>query len=463
MATTTASSTSSDQEKFLAAKLIARAQLKLIATSLCDKVEQPMGTGATAYFVRYNRMNVPVTTLTEGSDPTAQAASVSPFNVTLDQWGDVIEITDLAELETKHPLVQQCVELLAENAQRVIDREIQIVWLANTNVIYGDGSVTARSSITADTKISDQLINKARVTLVDAGAPPREGPSGGMAVETGGPQDASINGSKHYAGLCGPHVMADVMTAGTSLGTFASVAMYANQKALYNAEVGTWLGVRWVESNFIPKFTLLGNKTTAVVSGQTIGTGGPTVTAGSGGSLKESTTFFFKVTRKDLLRGFEEAISIPHSMATPNTTPDDTGSFAFLMPSTAGFVYNVYMDSVSTGGTGTDATLLLAASNVAASATATITSVGTGAAAPANIRASNDGDDPTTIHPVYLLGADACRYVGLQNLQTMITKDESIMGNVLRLKRALGYKFMAKAIVADTTRLLRLEVASSFG
>jgi hypothetical protein len=50
--------------------------------------------------------------------------------------------------------VEQVLELLSDNAQRVIDREVQIVWLSGTNIIYGDGSVSARSSITATDEVN---------------------------------------------------------------------------------------------------------------------------------------------------------------------------------------------------------------------------------------------------------------------------------------------------------------------
>src|ERR1700676_5575129 len=115
-----ASVTASDQEKFLAAKLIARAYLKLVALSLCDRVQQTEGTGLTAFFVRYQRMNVPLQTLSEGVDPVNNSVSVQQFSVSLDQWGDVVTLTDVAQLTTKHPLIQQVTELLADSAQRVI-------------------------------------------------------------------------------------------------------------------------------------------------------------------------------------------------------------------------------------------------------------------------------------------------------------------------------------------------------
>ena len=92
----TSSTTSTDQEKFLAAKLLSRSLQKLVAASLCDKVEQKKGAGLTAYFVRYKRMNVPLVPLTEGTDPSNSSFSLEQVTVTLDQWGDVITLTDVA-------------------------------------------------------------------------------------------------------------------------------------------------------------------------------------------------------------------------------------------------------------------------------------------------------------------------------------------------------------------------------
>lgn len=450
------STISVDQEKFLVSKLVARLHLRLVASGLCTKIKQPKGTGATAYFVRYNRMNVPTSTLTEGTDPTASSFTLSQFTVNLDQWGDIIEITDLAELTAKHPVMQQAMDLLAENAQRVIDREIQLVWLANTNVQYFDGTRASRIAVQSADKLTDAVIHKALVTLKDAGAVPMGGPvDKALELATSG----NITQGRAFVAVCGPHVLHDLMASSTSLGTFASVAMYANQKALYNSEVGTWLGVRFIETNFIPKFTLFGNSTAAVASAASNGGGmtGFSITANtSGGSLVDSTTYYWKVTRIDKTRGFEESISMEHTTATGAAATADDNSFTVVAPSDTGYLYNFYIGS-ATG----DANLKLVLSKVAASASNVVQSVGSSTTtAPQSI---DESSGPTTVHPVFILGQDACMDVGLQNLEFMITKDESIIGNVLRLKRAVGFKFMSKAIVPDANRLLRIEVASAYG
>jgi len=340
-----------DQEKFLVNKLLDRSSLRLVMGGLCDNISMREGAGLTAYMVRYKRMDVPLSTLTEATTPTQSTFSLEQVTVTLDQWGDYLEISDVAQLTAKHPLMTQCVELLADNAARVMDREITIVMLAGTNVQYGDGSVASRSTITSSMIISDTIVQKVRVTMVNNGAPPRGGPSGdAKQVATSG----NFQNGNSYVAVCSPNVIGDVQRPSTSFGTRASAATYPNDKALYASVVGTWQGVRFVETNFIPKFVLFGGTTTAVAAGPDAGTGF-TIAVGSG-SLSNA-TYYWKITRKDLQRGFEEAISIEHTTATGA----GSSSLSFTAPATAGYVYNIYLGS-STG----DSNLKLAKENLAA-------------------------------------------------------------------------------------------------
>lgn len=438
--------TALDQEKFLASKLLALSYQKLVAASVCDKVQQPRGAGLQAYFIRYKRMDVPLVPLTEGVDPANSSFTLEQVTVTLDQWGDVITITDVAELTTKHPLVTTATNLLSDNAQRVIDREIQLVWLSGTSVTYGDGVVTSRAAITTAHNVSDVLMTKVRATMSHLGAPPRGGPSG----QSVGAASGNLRGGNSYLAITDAFVTGDIMKTSTSLGTWVSVAMYNQASKLYNSEVGTWLGFRWVETNFIPIFTMLGNTTAAVTSGNAFGTNTPTVTAGTGGSLA-AVAHFFKVTRKSKQRGFEEDISIEHSI-TPGATGTLTFNFTGL---TAGYVYNVYL-----GTTTGDANLRLAAQNVEVGASAVITVVpGTGSTAPANV---NPTGTPN-VHVVYIFGEEAVNWVGLQSLQVKTTPAEASHSNPLALRRKIGYKFMAKAMIRDQQRLMRVEVTSSNG
>lgn len=466
------SSISTDQEKFLAARLIQRSLLKLVCASVCDPIQQPEGAGLTAYFVRYQRMNVPLAPLTEAVVPPNNTFSLQQVTVTLDQWGDVLTLSDIAQLTAKHPLMQQAIELLSDNAQRVIDREIQTIWLSGTNVTYGDSTVTTRALVTSAMRITDTIIHRARISLVNGGAPPRGGPAGGVVLGNvggtlgagkgptkgsglegiGGADAASITQGQAFVGITDPNVIGDIMQAGTSLGTWASVAMYANQKALYNAEQGTWLGIRWVETNFIPLFQLLGDATIANVSGTDFGTNTPVVTANTTGGVLATGTYYYAVTRKDLTRGFEEFISIAHSTAATGATASFTFDFTGL---TAGYAYNVYFDATGGGGSGADSAIKLVAQNVSVGTIVTVTNVGTGAVKPATPTLVN-------VHVVYLHGAESCNWVSLQNLQVFLSFNQPTTDNPIMQFRKVGYKFMGKTMIRDQLRMLRLELASTY-
>lgn len=456
----TNSTISLDQEKFLVNKLLDRSLLRLVMGGLCDNISMKEGVGLTAYMVRYKRMNVPLSTLTEGTTPTGSSFELEQVTVTLDQWGDFLELTDVAQLTAKHPLMTQCTELLADNAARVMDREITLVMLAGTNIQYGDGSVTARSSITNSMTISDTIIQKLRVTLVDAGAPPRGGPSGDARQVAA---QGNFQNGNSYVAVCGPQVIGDVQRPNNSFGTWVSAATYNNAKALYNSEVGTWQGIRFVETNFIPKFTLLGNITTAVTSGQAFGTNTPVVTAvDGGGSLTSGATYFYKVTRKDKLRGFEENISIAHSTAAAAT--GDNESFTFNFSSlTAGYVYNLYFDKTAGGGTGADSNLGLVSANIEVGTTVTVTAAATSSTTPpTSLRSTNDSADPSAIHPVFIVAEAAMAWCGFYRSKVLVSAPGATVNDPLAQRRTVGYKFFGKAVIKDNTRLLRLEVASSY-
>ena len=447
-----------DQRKFLAARLLRNVYLKLVCASVCSSHKFERGAGLTGYFARYKRMNVPLTTLTEGNDPTVSSFILEQVTVTLDQWGDALKITDVARLTTVHPVMTLAQELLADNAQRVIDREVQLVWLAGTNILYGDGSVNARVLITSDMKATDDVIGKAYVVLGDAGAQPR-GASGGTANYKIGAttSPSTLVGPQAYVGICGVQITQDIRRAAMAYGTWAAWATYAKPESILRNEVGMWNSIRWVETNFIPKYTRLGNATVAVASGQAFGTDTPVVTAvDGGGTLTSDTAFYFKATRKDLTRGFEEAISIEHTMTSASTGNNESFTFNFSSL-TAGYVYNLYFGS----STGNANLKQFATTNIAVGTTVTVTAVPASGAAPAHLRAVADGLDPATLHVLYIHGEDSCIWTDLQDLKFMVIEDKPAPGNLLGLNQWVSYKFLGKAMRTNEAFMLRLELATT--
>lgn len=459
MTVMTSTSLASDQRKFLAAKLLRNVYLKLVCASICSSVRFERGSGLTGYFVRYKRMSVPLTTVSEGVDPTPSSFTIETVQVTLEQWADALQITDVAKLTTAHPVMSIAQQLLADNAQRVIDREVQLVWLAGTNILYGDGTVTTRATITNDMKATDDVVGKAYVTLGDSGAQPR-GASGDVdnyeKAQAKGP--STMVGDRGYIAICDMFVTQDVRRAAQAYGTWAAVNNLDAPEAVRRNATGKWNGIIWVETNFIPKYVRLGGTTTAVVSGNAFGTDTPVVTAvASGGTYADAATLKFKVTKKDVQRGFEEAISIEHSMTGASGGAINSFTFNFSAL-TAGFVYNVYAGTT----TGDSNLKQFATTNIAVGTTVTLTTNPTSSTtAPANLRASADGSDPSTLHVIYIHGEESCIWSELQDLEFMVIDNKPAPGNIAGLNSWVSYKFLGKAMRCNEAFMLRMEVAST--
>lgn len=467
----TSTTTATDQEKMLAVRLLRRATLLLAAAGVCDYEKQREGTGLTAYFIRYERMEVPLTSASEGVVPGNSTFSPTQVTSTMSQWIDVVTLTDVAELTTFHPLLNTAIEQLSDNAMRVMDREIQLVWMTGTNVIYGDGSVTSRPSVTGSMVFNSTLIQRAKIILSGYGAQPRGAPSTSIILSNSAGSGAQMKGTGTrgigsssaqelemggaYVAICGPQPSAEIQTPAANFGTWVAVATYNDPEKVYRGEVGMIHGMKIVETNFIPQFQLLGNTTTAVASGAAFGTNTPVVTAvDGGGSLTSATTYYYKVTRKKKTRGFEEDISIEHT--TASTATGNNESFTFNFSSlTSGYVYNLYFGA-STG----DANLGLVQANIAVGTTVTVTAVpALTTTPPPSVPTS-----PSTvvIHPVYIHGAESCKWVGLQDLRVYLSKMEATTHNPALQFRTIAYKFYGGCMIANQLFMLRCEVASTF-
>lgn len=445
----TKSTTSKDQEKFLVAKLLERSYNKLVMDAVCDNLQFREGAGDVAYMVRYKRMNVQVEALTEGVTPLGSSIELEEVTVTPDQWGDYLVLTDVSKLTTKHPLLQQAQILLADNAARVLDREITLVLLAGTNVQYFDGSVAARSDIKSTMIMNDDVAAKVAINLTMGGA----SPVGGMRQDSKQNHAPNYQQSMEYIGIVGPHVKQEILRPAVNFGTFIQNNVY-NQKGsgVTMGAVGKWKGILWIETNFIPVFTLFGNKTTAAAAGANPnGLNGLTLAAVStSGSLTSGSTYYWKVVRRNKLRGFPENISIEH------TTSPGGANTAFTFTFDSAYYYDVYFGSASgdsnlkqvgIGYTGETVT-------VGAVPTSTIT-------APANIRAANDSD-PSAVHVVFVCGEGAVAWAGFYKPQFMVSADQATETDPLKQRRTVGFKFYGKAVIKNNDFMLRVELASTF-
>jgi N4-gp56 family major capsid protein len=414
MATNTLSSNFAADVSTYIAKATLMLAVKMVALyPLMDKAQLPKNEGRTFQYTRYDRVALPQSALSEGVTPGDSSMSISTVSAVMDQWGAIIPISDVAIDSVAHPVLQQAIELAGLQAAETVDREIAKVLLTGTNVFF-PGAVSARSGLASTDKVSSALVGKAVANLKTQGAQTYDG--------------------RHYVGVLHPMAAEDMMNDTL----FVGVASYQAGGKLYNNEIGTWKGVRWIESNVLPSISL------AVGAS---GTGSAT-----GGSLTASTTYNAKLVVVDALTGYETFSTAVFNAATGmGQSSVDITVPALPAGATANSKFRLYFGS--NGGT-----LYLAASDIAASSTYNQKTVPTsGAVAPA---APASG---FRTYMSFVFGKQGAGCVELNKIKSYLTPAVASDSDPLVQRRKVGWKCDFKAVIKNDLFLARLEHATTNG
>jgi N4-gp56 family major capsid protein len=415
---------------YMADQLLDRNDKNLVFYGLCKAEMLPSGNGKTVQFNRYERLPLPAAPLSEGITPTATPLIQSVVTATIDQWGAVGVLSDLAVLTIKHPILAECVELFGDQREETIDREIQIPLQGSTAVIYATGSgalPATRSAIVAANTVSSFDVRKAVAALRANGAPPIQG---GL-----------------YSGVHDPYVEGDL----NADATFVGAGQQTNIRTLMDFESGTWLGVRWRRSNNIPIYSKM--TVTDVVGSAVAAASGLTAVTG---------TFRWKATRLDPQTRMETTIQDESSTAL--TAQVLNLQIIAGAPSGTYFLYVTLLDGATGTATlqkrvdfttGTAANLLFSTVGAPSATTATLVS-GMGEVAPPNTAAVN-------VHTTYITGKNAWGCIKLtgSSLKTTITDGKPTTHDPLGQQRAVGWKQAFKAVVLDNRRFRRIESSSA--
>jgi len=421
-----ATATTDDAVRYIRDELLSIAEKNVVFAQQALKVQLPQHNSKTIQFSRYPRLSLPTTPHTEGdASPTPQALSVETVTAVVDQWVMVVQLTDLAVLTIKHPLVPIVTERLGLAKAELVDREIQKVLLASDTAAFANGR-TSRAALTTSDVMNSVEMRKAWRTLKRNGARPV---------------------SQNFLAIVDPEVSQDI----SADDMFHSAHELKDVTALYNNEIGEWMGFRVMVSNFVPVVDLIADASWT------------TATATSGGSWVTGTpTLFTKITQVETDFGFEVAVSNPDSQIIAGT--DDTYSISFPTTPATGVTYNVYASD--TDNTSTDANLRLISTGNLPSTTLDITSIITALPTAAVYPTTAPASPGTgvTVHTSYLFGKEAYGMVDLSgdNLRVLITPSGPSKSDPADLTRPLSLKGSFKAVVLNEDYLVRYESASAF-
>lgn len=403
-------------------KLLDLALKSVVFHQLGQSYKMPAGEGKTFQFNRYERLNLPRVPLTEGTPPSSSDMSLTYVQAVADQWGAFVEISDVAVLTIKHPLLQVAIELLGYQAAETVEREVIETLLSGTSVTYG-GSATTRAGLSSTTTdiFLDAVAQKVVKRLRVRGARPYEG--------------------VHYVGVLDPASEQDVSQASNS--AFTMAAAYSNAKLLYNGEIGTWRGVRWMSSNFIPTITGV-----AAVSATSPASPAGTFTTAN---------YRVAVAYYNAQTGFLEQLSQNDAVAFTNldslalTTPNDsTYVYKVFVGLAAGAAADIMYQGVDSTA-GTDFIAHNTAVSVLAPPTSGDSIVGSDIPASGKI-----------VHLGWVFGKEAFGVVDLMNLKTYVSKPDATTVDPLVQKRTVGWKVMYKPVIQNDNFMERFECLSAF-
>ena len=229
---TSASGMSAEMKTFYEKRLIDQAEPALVHDQFGDPYPIPANGGKNIEFRKYDSLPKATTPLTEGVTPDGQTMNVSTVTAEVKQYGGWVPITDTLQLTSIDNNILQATKIIASQAGRTLDTIVRDVLAGGTNVIYapkiGEGgvetAVTSRATLDATCQLTSDLIARAATQLKAMNADP-------------------IGTS--FVGIIHPYVAYELRRDPD----WIDVHKYAQPDEIYNGEIGTLHGVRFVETS----------------------------------------------------------------------------------------------------------------------------------------------------------------------------------------------------------------------
>lgn len=206
--------------------VLQRAEEQLFFSQLGQQITVPRGKGKTITFDRLEPLPISTTALVEGVTPQGDNLSVTRITATPTQHGRYATTTDQFDFFKADPTpeVLKLGDLMSENAGGTFDKLTYNVLKAGTNVLYAGGAATM-SAITSANKFGIAEVRKAKRALVKNKAKPIDG--------------------KNYVCVIDADMAYDLMSE-TADGGWVDVNKYKNPEAIFEGEIGSLYGVRFV-------------------------------------------------------------------------------------------------------------------------------------------------------------------------------------------------------------------------
>ena len=433
-----------DIELHIADEVLRIAQRQLVAYQFGQPLRIEKNSGVTYTATRYERLPLPFAPLSEGAAAAGQAITIAQVSATAQQWGDLVRVTDVADMTIKHPLFKQAIRLIGIQQPETVERNVLNVLLTGTQVNYSGTSKTSRFALAAGDVLTPVNIGAIVGSLETFGAPTFNGDERvDMKIDADARTKASMSpgAMPHYVSLVHPLVAQDLRQNTT----VATAWSYSDINRLYNNDLGEWGGARFCKTNMMPYWT-----------GVAQGSG----TAGTSGSLAGAPTNYYVILTGSPTATSVEQLIYQVSAAISVTGPN--GSIAVTLPVKPGYTFNVYVGT-STSPTNlglcasgpTYGTMAGQATQLPSGATVVITGIGLSQTPPAPVATG------VTVFPTMFFGQDAYGQVLLDNVEYHYLRDAD-KSDPMNQTRVVSWKMMYGTIILNQAYMARYESASAF-
>jgi N4-gp56 family major capsid protein len=431
--------TANDIELVIATDVLRIAQRQLVAYQFGQPLRINKNAGVIYTATRYERLPLPYAPLSEGVAAAGEAITIASVTATAQQWGDLVRVTDVADLTIKHPLFKQAIKLIGIQQPETIERNVLNVLLTATQVNYANGRANRASLVTTDVMTPIE-IGKIIGSLETFGAPLFAGDERvDMMVDA---KAKPMTTTPHMIGLIHPLVAQDLRQNSTISTAWA----YSDLHRLYNNALGEWGGAWFCKTNMMPYWTGV-----ATVGAGTVST--------SGGALPAN-TYYIQVTGSPVQTSVEQQI---YQVATSSVVGGTgAGSISVTMPTKPGYVFSVYIGtSTSPVNLATSASgpsfgpLAGQATQLASGSTVILTGVGVSQTPPS---APATG---VTVFPTIFFGMDAYGQVLLEDVEYHYL-DKADKSDPQNQTRVVSWKMFYGTIILNQAYMARTESSSAF-
>lgn len=255
MTMTTYGSISQRTAAWAAREMLSHAEPVLVLAKFGASKPIPMNRAKTAKFRRPIPFAVSATNqlLIEGTTPTAVQMQYEDVTVTLNQYGILVEITDVVHDTSEDPVLKDSAMMIGENMAELVETVTWGVIRGGTGVIFANG--TARGSVNTPVSLDDIRL-AVRSLRANRGKPITRildsSPNWNTRAVEGG-----------FVAVAHTDTEADIR----NLAGFIPVADYGSRQVLCPEELGTVESVRFVLSPVLTSFPDAGGAAgTTVVS-----------------------------------------------------------------------------------------------------------------------------------------------------------------------------------------------------